>query len=193
VGVGTAIPDPPARRLPHRASVPTAGLCRMPEVPRALTPSSLPSRRNSVEAVGAALLMAAEGNGHRTIASDLDRPASTVRNWLRRASGFALLNRVGVIAAYEFDPGHGPMAVRQRRSPTLWTPSATRQRRWCHGSGSSVCRVVDHHHDQPRASARWSPARLIRPVGGFLCAPGNISPRHRNGHNGDTLWRSCPS
>jgi hypothetical protein len=66
-----------------------------------------------VEAVGAALLMAAEGNGHRTIAADLNRPASTVRNWLRRAKqGAAGLNRAGVMAAYEFEPGHGPMAVR---------------------------------------------------------------------------------
>ena len=87
------------------------GLCGKTHV--LLPASSLPRRRDSAETVGAALLMAAQGSGHRTIAAHLDRPNSTVRNWLRRAKrGAAWLNRTGVTTAYQYDLGHGPMAVR---------------------------------------------------------------------------------
>jgi hypothetical protein len=85
--------------------------CRKTHV--VLASQSLPRRRDSVEAIGAALLMAAEGAGRRTIAARLDRPESTVRNWLRAARGRAeWLRETAVRAAYEFDPGHGPMATR---------------------------------------------------------------------------------
>jgi transposase len=64
----------------------------------------LPRRRDSVETVGAALVMAANGSGHRTIAAKLERPESTVRNWLRRArAGAERLRRAGVVAAHELD------------------------------------------------------------------------------------------
>ena len=48
-------------------------------------PASLPRRRDAIETVGAALLKAAGGHGHRVIADQLGLPPSTVRNWLRRA------------------------------------------------------------------------------------------------------------
>jgi len=48
-------------------------------------PAALPRRRDAIEAVGAALLKAAGGHGHRVIADQLGLPPSTVRNWLRRA------------------------------------------------------------------------------------------------------------
>ena len=48
-------------------------------------PATLPRRRDAIEAVGAALLKAAGGHGHRVIAYQLGLPPSTVRNWLRRA------------------------------------------------------------------------------------------------------------
>jgi hypothetical protein len=98
----------------HAPLRPRRMACAVCRRTRVLLPaSSLPRRRDSVESIGAALLMAANGNGHRRIAADLDRPESTVRNWLRRARrGAGWLNRTGIIAAYEFDPGHGPMAVR---------------------------------------------------------------------------------
>jgi transposase-like protein len=47
-------------------------------------PAALPRRRDAIEAVGAALLKAAGGHGHRVIADQLGLPPSTVRNWLRR-------------------------------------------------------------------------------------------------------------
>lgn len=45
----------------------------------------VPLRRDSTEVIGAALLASAMGSGHRQIAADLQRPAGTVRGWLRRA------------------------------------------------------------------------------------------------------------
>lgn len=41
-------------------------------------------RADSVAVIGAALLAKATGAGHRVIAAAVDRPASTVRGWLRR-------------------------------------------------------------------------------------------------------------
>lgn len=74
----------------------------------------LPRRRDSVESIGAALLMAAKGPGHRRIAAKLNRPESTVRNWLRRARRSAgWLREAGLLAATELDVGQGPMPVRE--------------------------------------------------------------------------------
>lgn len=85
--------------------------CRKTQV--VLPAECLPRRRDSVESIGAALLMATNGRGHRTIAAELDLPASTVRNWLRRARQRAdWLRETAVAAAYALDPGHGPIAAR---------------------------------------------------------------------------------
>jgi hypothetical protein len=46
---------------------------------------SYPRRPDTVEAVGVALLAAADGLGHRRVAERVGRPATTVRGWLRRA------------------------------------------------------------------------------------------------------------
>ena len=44
----------------------------------------LPRRADAVEIIGQALVASAAGEGHRTIAARLARPAATVRGWLRR-------------------------------------------------------------------------------------------------------------
>ena len=73
----------------------------------------LPRRRNSVETLGAALVMAANGSGHKTIAARLDRPEPTVRNWLRRArAGAERLRRAGVVTTHELDWSRGPTGMR---------------------------------------------------------------------------------
>jgi len=74
----------------------------------------LPRRRDSAETVGHALLKAAKGSGHRTIAAELGRPESTVRNWLRRARRRAeWLRTAGVLAFHEIEFDPGPMRVRE--------------------------------------------------------------------------------
>lgn len=74
---------------------------------------SLPRRRDAIETVGDALLAAAAGRGHRKIAAELALPASTVRNWLRRAHrGAEWLRQRATRAAYELDPGLPPFPVR---------------------------------------------------------------------------------
>jgi transposase-like protein len=51
-----------------------------------LLPTALTVRRaDSTEVIGNALIAKANGAGFRTIATQLDRPRSTVRRWLRRA------------------------------------------------------------------------------------------------------------
>ena len=51
-----------------------------------LSPSWLvPRRRDSAQVIGQALLLAADGSGHRPIARQLQRPQATVRGWLRAA------------------------------------------------------------------------------------------------------------
>lgn len=62
--------------------------------------------------VGAALTAKARGDGHRRIAGDLGRPASTVRGWLRRFAVIAVALREHFTRwAHALDPGH------DRRSP----------------------------------------------------------------------------
>lgn len=68
---------------------------------------TLVRRRDGVEVVGAALTAKARGDGHRRIAIDLDRPASTVRGWLRRFAAMAgVLREHFTRWAHALDPGH---------------------------------------------------------------------------------------
>lgn len=60
--------------------------CRACRRTHALLPSFLLAyRRDSLTTIGRALLTAARGGGHRTVADGVDLPAATVRGWLRRA------------------------------------------------------------------------------------------------------------
>jgi hypothetical protein len=55
-----------------------------------LLPANVLLRRaDVVEVIGAGLLAAAGGLGHRKVAEEVGRPASTVRDWLRRAAQVA--------------------------------------------------------------------------------------------------------
>lgn len=47
--------------------------------------TALGRRADVVEVIGAGLVLAATGSGHRVVAERLGRPAGTVRGWLRRA------------------------------------------------------------------------------------------------------------
>jgi len=46
---------------------------------------TLPRQADTAATVGAALLAASDGLGHRRVADQLGLPATTVRGWLRRA------------------------------------------------------------------------------------------------------------
>jgi hypothetical protein len=75
--------------------------------------SCLARRADAVEVIGAALVEAAAGVGHRRIAAATGRACSTVRGWLR---SFAVVAEVvGVAAArllLEVDPLCGPPPAR---------------------------------------------------------------------------------
>lgn len=93
------------------------GDCRRTHV---LLPASVLLRRaDEVTVIGAALLAKAGGWGHRRVAAQVGRPASTVRGWLRRIGRVAdrVLAALGVLAA-EFGaefvapaPTGGPVAA----------------------------------------------------------------------------------
>ena len=77
--------------------------CRATQVP--LPAACLPRRADTVEVIVAARLAAATGTSHRCIAADLDRPADTVRGWIRRATAHAPhLREHATILAHQFDP-----------------------------------------------------------------------------------------
>lgn len=80
--------------------------CRGCRTTQVLLPAAcLPRRADTVEIIGTALLAAATGTSHRRIAADLDRPADTVRGWIRRATAHAPhLREHATILAYQFDP-----------------------------------------------------------------------------------------
>lgn len=68
---------------------------------------SLVRRCDGVEVIGAALTAKANGEGHRRIASSLDRPPSTVRGWLRRFAVMAVALREHFTRwAHAIDPAH---------------------------------------------------------------------------------------
>jgi hypothetical protein len=73
-------------RLRHGSRLlrPRRAICRSCARTHVLLPAfCVPRRRDGVEVIGAALLAAASGAGHRTIAAQLDRAPGTVRGWLR--------------------------------------------------------------------------------------------------------------
>lgn len=63
--------------------------------------------------VGNAFHLAANGQGHRALADQLDRPPSTVRTWLRRDWGLAEeLHDAGLRKLAAIDPIFGPIVRR---------------------------------------------------------------------------------
>jgi hypothetical protein len=81
-----------------------------------LAAAVLPRRADRVESVGAALLAAAGGLGHRPIAAALGLPPDTVRGWLRRARRRAgWLRALAMRQALEADPALGPVVPRRSR------------------------------------------------------------------------------
>jgi hypothetical protein len=83
-------------------------MCRACGVTHVLFPEDmLLRRRDAVDVVGAALTAKACGRGHRRIAVDLGRPASTVRGWLRRFAAMAGALREHFAGwAHALDPTH---------------------------------------------------------------------------------------
>jgi hypothetical protein len=74
-----------------------------------LPAACLPRRLDATETVGAALLEAAEGAGHRRIAARLGLPEGTVRGWLRRARAAARrLSRIAGEFAFSADAEFTP-------------------------------------------------------------------------------------
>ena len=101
------------RVTPRRARCPSCGGTQI------LLPTALTVRRaDSTEVIGAALAAKAGGAGFRVIAAALDRPASTVRSWLRRVpDGHARwLYERAVDRAVQIDR---ELLVRPAQHPTL--------------------------------------------------------------------------
>jgi hypothetical protein len=74
-----------------------------------LSAGQLPGRVDHTDTVGAALLAAANGQGHRRIAAELELPADTVHGWLRRFRTQAdVLSGLAVSFVFRADPGFQP-------------------------------------------------------------------------------------
>ena len=81
--------------------------CRVTHV--LLSVACLWRRADGAEVIGAALRLKAAGAGHRPIADRLDRPASTVRGWLRAfARNAERVRSVFTSVLAQLDPLHGP-------------------------------------------------------------------------------------
>jgi hypothetical protein len=71
-------------------------------------------RADAASVIGLALLAKAAGQGHRSIAAALGRPASTVRGWLRRfGAGAEQVRVLFTVLLYRLDPQAGPLAARE--------------------------------------------------------------------------------
>jgi hypothetical protein len=73
----------PATTEQHRPRRSRCRSCRATQV--LASARTLPQRPDTAATVGAALLAASSGLGHRRVANQLGLPATTVRGWLRRA------------------------------------------------------------------------------------------------------------
>jgi hypothetical protein len=90
---------------------PRRGCCTSCGGTHVLLPSSCLARRaDEVSVIGTALSAKATGLGHRRIAERLERPASTVRGWLRAFAARAEQIRAAFTALlHELDPLSGPV------------------------------------------------------------------------------------
>jgi hypothetical protein len=162
----------PGRLRPRRSRCSASAGCGATHV---LLPASVLLRRaDAVEVIGAGLLAAAGGLGHRRVAERVERPVSTVRGWLARA--VVVADRVVAVCA----------AVTAGFA-AWFTPPAP--------AATAVARVVEMVGAMGRAAGRrlggsrspWRLAalvtsgRLLAPVGPDLVAavvdPGNTSAR----------------
>jgi hypothetical protein len=92
---------------------PDRARCRVCQVTHVvLAAGMLPHRGYGLDVIGAALLGAARGQGHRLLATRLAVPAATVRSWLRRArSNSEPLRQLGVRSVVAVDPELLPTQV----------------------------------------------------------------------------------
>lgn len=99
---------------------PRRACCRACGATHVLLPGVMLARRaDAIEVIGAALIAAAAGEGHRPIAARLGRPAATVRGWLRRFAARAeqtVTHAVGWV--YRLDLGAFRVEPTDGASPT---------------------------------------------------------------------------
>lgn len=97
------------RVVAHRPRRARCRSCRRTQV--LLWVISHPRRADAAEVVGAALLAAVNGAGHRTIAAQLGVPASTVRDWLQRArANSEVVRQDATVAFYALDANAAAIA-----------------------------------------------------------------------------------
>jgi len=90
---------------------PRRGRCRLCRRTHVLAPLlAYPRRADSIETVGAALLAAVAGLGHRHVAAQVGVPATTVRGWLRRATANAdAVRATATVKLHDLDPMAAPL------------------------------------------------------------------------------------
>jgi hypothetical protein len=147
-----------------------------------LLPASVLLRRaDSVEVIGAGLLAAAGGMGHRRVAERVDRPVSTVRDWLARTAGVAdrVLAVCGAVAA-----GFAAVFV----PPAPAATAVARVVEMVGSMGRAAGRRLGGSRSPWRLAAMVTSGRLLSPQGPDLVAavvdPANTSPRLAAGGSG---------
>jgi hypothetical protein len=93
------------------------GRCRSCQVTHVLLPAGLVAGRSyPLGVIGAALVAASRGKGHRAVATELGVPAATVRSWARRAHANAeRLYQYGVRTVVALEPALLPTTPRASR------------------------------------------------------------------------------
>jgi hypothetical protein len=136
----------------------------------------VPRRADDMETIGAALLHAALGLGYRGIAAMLDRPASTVRGWLRTARANA--GRAGRYAYLTRRLMEPEEATLTRSAPHARTPLAYAVDDLGGAAAAARRHFGSHRQAGPPAAAaarrrfgshrQAGPWAMLTAVGGFL-------------------------
>jgi hypothetical protein len=117
--------------------VPRRSRCRGCKATHVLLPAWCLARlADAGEVIGLALEAKAAGDGHRVIAARLDRPASTVRGWLRSFTARAEQVRsvfTALAASLATDPPLRPRPGRRPRTRSRRSRRPQRRRPWWRG------------------------------------------------------------
>ncbi len=144
--------------------------------------ATFPHRCDTADTVGAALVAAVSGLGYRRVAERVERPATTVRGWLRRARvNSDVVRAEATMALHALDPDTGPItpagSALGELIEVVGLATAAAVRRFGADRAAVAARHRDHQRRAPGGppDTAMAPHRLTTPAS----TRPHTDPRHR--------------